>query len=194
MHDVERFLTDRMAARRICAGDFEDIFRLHTDPRVVATLGGPRSDEQTREYLQACLVHWDQYGWGQWIFEQRMLDDRGMLDERGRLDERAAGPLVGRCGLRHYAVSGADVGPDAIELLYAVRAEYWGRGLATEMARAVLRLAFEQLGLESVVAFTLPTNLASRRVMEKAGMRYDRDITHAHRPHVLYRAVCGGVA
>ena len=194
MHGVDSFLTDRLAARRMRAGDFDDIYRLHTDPRVVATLGGPRSEEQTRDYLRTSLEHWDQHGWGQWIFEERIFDERGKFDDGGTIDDRHSGPLVGRCGLRHYAITGADVGPDEIELLYAVRAEYWGRGLASEMAREVLRLAFEQLGLERVVAFTLPTNRASQRVMEKAGLRYQRDITHANLPHVLYRAVALGRA
>ena len=60
------------------------------------------------------------------------------------------------------------------------------------MAQAVLRLAFDPLKLPSVVAFTLHTNRASQRVMEKCGMQYQRDITHTNLPHVLYRAAAGG--
>ena len=188
MHNVESFVTDHLAARRMRAGDYDDIFRLHTDARVVATLGGPRTEEQTRDYLHLCLDHWETYRWGQWMFQERIPGGHEVSSDRPTLGDTARGQFVGRCGLRHYGVAGADVGPDEIELLYTLRADYWGRGWATEMARAVLRMAFDQLGLETVVAFTLPTNRGSRRVMEKCGMRYERDITHANLPHVLYRA------
>ena len=59
--------------------------------------------------------------------------------------------------------------------------------LRTELAHACVEVGFEQLGLLEIVAFTLPDNIASRRVMEKAGFRYERDIVHAGLPHVLYR-------
>ena len=59
--------------------------------------------------------------------------------------------------------------------------------LATEMAKAYIQIAFNELKLANVVSFTLHTNRASQRVMEKAGMKYERDIIHADLPHVLYR-------
>ncbi len=59
------------------------------------------------------------------------------------------------------------------------------------MAAASLEVGLERLGLEDVVAFTLTANKASRRVMEKVGMRYERDITHAGLPHVLFRVTAG---
>jgi ribosomal-protein-alanine N-acetyltransferase len=68
-----------------------------------------------------------------------------------------------------------------------VVADRWNEGFATELARASLQVGFTDLGLAEVIAFTLPDNLASRRVMEKAGFVYDREIIHAGLPHVLYR-------
>jgi RimJ/RimL family protein N-acetyltransferase len=65
--------------------------------------------------------------------------------------------------------------------------ERWRQGLATELARAAVEVAFDDLDLDEIVAFTLPDNIASRRVMEKAGFTYDRDIQRAGIPHVLYR-------
>jgi RimJ/RimL family protein N-acetyltransferase len=55
------------------------------------------------------------------------------------------------------------------------------------MAKAILTVGFEHLGLSTVVAFTLPTNRASRRVMEQVGCTFERNIVHAGLPHVLYR-------
>jgi hypothetical protein len=79
-----------------------------------------------------------------------------------------------------------------VELAYALMAEYWNRGLATEMAGAILSVAFERLGIEELVCFTLTTNRASQRVMEKAGFEYERDVVHAGQPHMLYRVTASG--
>ena len=77
-----------------------------------------------------------------------------------------------------------------------IAVECWNRGYATEGARAALRSGFEVFQLEEIVSFTVPPNLASRRVMEKIGMRHDEadDFDHPSFPddhplkrHVLYR-------
>ena len=60
-------------------------------------------------------------------------------------------------------------------------------GLATEIAQACVRIGLEQLGFRSLVAITTPPNLASQRVMQKAGLAYERNIVHAGIPHVLFR-------
>ncbi len=84
----------------------------------------------------------------------------------------------------------------AVEIGWRLAFDRWGQGLATEGARAVTRYAFEDLGLDSLVSFTVPENLRSRRVMEKLGMTHDPhdDFDHPSLPeghpmrrHVLYR-------
>lgn len=75
--------------------------------------------------------------------------------------------LIGWCGLDHRDQAQADPA-----LFYLLKAAYWGKGLATEAAGALLRYAFDQLQLASVHGGAAPENLASRRVMEKIGMRY----------------------
>lgn len=83
-----------------------------------------------------------------------------------------------------------------IEIGWRLAAEYWGRGLATEGAREIVRLAFGPLALHEIVSFTVPANLRSRRIMEKLGMIHDPadDFDHPGLPegdplrrHVLYR-------
>jgi [ribosomal protein S5]-alanine N-acetyltransferase len=91
--------------------------------------------------------------------------------------------LVGYVGLRRVTIDGRC----EVELLYALTPGNWRQGLASEATRAVAALAFERLGLESIVAWTLPANRASQRVMAKTGFVYDRDIVHAGLPHGLYR-------
>src|SRR5215210_5618541 len=168
---VDAFRTDRLLAERLREEHLREIRRMHRDPSVMATLGGLRSEEETAHYLRDNLDHWDRYGYGMWVFS-----------------DRAYGRFVGRAGLRNTHVGGND----EVELAYALTAEYWNRGLATEMVGAILELAFERLGLTDLVCFTLPSNRASRRVMEKAGFGYERDVVHAGLPHVLYRITTKG--
>ena len=76
---------------------------------------------------------------------------------------------------------------DEVEVGYGFMPDYWGRGLATEIAQACVRMGLEQLGFRSLVAITTPANLGSQRVMQKAGLTYERDIIHAGIPHLLFR-------
>ncbi len=163
---IETFETGRLSAERLCAGHLPELLRMHCDARVMATLGGVRSDEQTARFLQENLDHWDRLGYGLWT-----------------LREGNGGRFVGRAGLRPVPLGSGD----EVELAYALMAEYWGKGLATEISRAILRIAFEHIGIEDLVCFTLTTNAASRRVMEKVGFVYEREALHAELPHVFYR-------
>ena len=99
------------------------------------------------------------------------------------LRDRDTGAVIGRALLRHLDVDGGD----EVETGYGFLPDLWGRGLATEIARACVNIGRERLGLESVVGITLPTNTASQRVMRKAGLHYERDIVHAGLPHLLFR-------
>jgi RimJ/RimL family protein N-acetyltransferase len=92
------------------------------------------------------------------------------------------GAFAGRAGLSTCRV----VGEQTVELAWALVGDAHGRGLATQAAQAAVEEA-RRIGLPEVVSFTVPDNVASRRVMEKAGLVFDRDITHAGLPHVLYR-------
>ncbi len=173
MATIETFQTERLVAERLRAEHFADLDRMHRDPRVMQTLapaghpnGGMLSTEETRQFLLRNLEHWQRYGYGLWIFH-----------------DNVDGRFVGRSGLRHTRIEDKA----EVELAYALMAEAWAKGLATEMAVAVTRIGLELLGLEQIVCFTLTTNRASRRVMEKAGFSYERPIVHAGLPHVLYR-------
>ena len=163
---LEEIRTDRLLLRRLSPADLDDLLVMHQDPRVMATLGGMRTPEETKSYLAVRMEEWDRNGFGWWSI--RMLD---------------TGKFAGRGGLRRLQVKGRD----EVEVGYGFLAEFWGRGLATELAREAVRIGFHELRLPGLVSVTLPTNLASRRVMEKAGFRYERDIIHANLPHVLYR-------
>jgi ribosomal-protein-alanine N-acetyltransferase len=111
--------------------------------------------------------HWVRYGFGWYAF----------LD-------RETGGLIARGGPHRCHIAGRD----EVEIGWAVTPERWNQGIATELGAASLEVAFGPRALADVVSFTLPDNLASRRVMEKLGFAYECDTVHAGWPHVLYRA------
>jgi RimJ/RimL family protein N-acetyltransferase/GrpB-like predicted nucleotidyltransferase (UPF0157 family) len=161
----ERLETPRLLLSRPGDADLADLTALHTDPRVMATLGGLRTPEELAAMHRRLFASWERDGFGWWVARHR-----------------PDGRFVGRGGLRRVQVGGSD----EVEVGYGLVAAFWGRGLATELARESVRVGFQVLRLPELVSFTLPTNARSRRVMEKAGFRYERDIEHAGLPHVLH--------
>jgi ribosomal-protein-alanine N-acetyltransferase len=166
---IERLETDRMVCERIQLDQAAEHLRLLLDPRVSATLWPRRelpSEADVLDGLLAKVEHWERHGFGMWL-----------------LRDRETGEMIGRGGLQYTYTAGLN----DVEAGWAVVPERWGQGFATELAQASVEVAFEQLDLLEIVAFALPTNIASRRVMEKAGFLFERDIVHAGLPHVLYR-------
>ena len=173
MHDSPTFKTPRLSGRPIALTDFSRLRSIHDDPRVAVTLsanGLPFSKAHTRQSIRSWTRHWQAHGFGVWMFHQ------------------SDGEFVGYAGLMRATIDSKS----EVELLYAIRSDFWKGGYATEMAQAVVQFAHEA-GLTDLVAFTLPTNLGSRRVMEKCGFHYERNIEHAGLPHVLYRLISPAV-
>lgn len=166
MNAIERRLTARLVLTRMRRQDFDYLHAFHSDPRVMATLGGVRSRGETQRVLDELAAHWEQHGFGYWMAH-----------------DRATGAFAGRGGLRRVVIESR---PE-VEVGYGFMSEYWGRGLATELAVESIRVAFDELKLPELVCFTLPTNRASQRVMQKAGFRYVGETIWANLPHVLYR-------
>jgi RimJ/RimL family protein N-acetyltransferase len=164
--NIDLVRTERLVLTRIGDADFADLCRMHRDARVMRTLGGVRSDAVSADVLRQLVAHWDAHRFGYWM-------------------ARAAtsGTCVGRGGLRHVIVGGW---PE-VEIGYALMPDYWRQGYATELARACVCIGFDKLGLDALVAFTLPTNDRSRRVMERVGFTFERAVSWNDAPHVLYR-------
>jgi RimJ/RimL family protein N-acetyltransferase len=166
MQLIETFTTHRLFAERLQFQHLHELYRMHQNQQVMATLGGMRSDEETRLFIFNNLHHWQSYGFGLWVFRDKVNNQ-----------------FVGRAGLRNTSVEGVD----EVELAYALMGKFWGQGLATEMGEQILKIGFELLKLPNIVCFTLTTNRASQRVMEKLGFKYEREIIHANLPHLFYR-------
>ncbi|HEV7492248.1 GNAT family N-acetyltransferase [Baekduia sp.] len=163
---IDRVSTARLVGRRPEAGDATTYARMYTDARVAEEAWPEhlRTADRAHAVLAEFLGHWERWGFGSWT----VLAD---------------GMPIGYVGLRHGDVGGR---PE-VELLWFLDADHWGHGYATEMAREVVRVAFDILELDAVVAETVDVNHASRAVMRKLGMSYERDIVHVGLPHVLYR-------
>ena len=161
--------TERLIGRPPGVADAGALYLIHGDARAMKTLsaeGLPFTEAESLERLKRILEHFDAHGFGAWFFHLK-----------------TSGAFVGHCGLKHSTVEGE---PE-VELLYGLRPDHWRQGYGSEAATACLARGFGPLGLEEIVCFTLPHNRASRGVMERCGFSYEKPITHAGLPHVLYR-------
>jgi RimJ/RimL family protein N-acetyltransferase len=166
--------TERLILRRWKDSDREPFAEINADPRVMEYFPGCLTREDSDRFIDDIESHFDNRGFGLFATELKSEEK-----------------LIGFIGL-HVASFQAHFTP-CVEIGWRIAASYWGRGLATEGSREVIRFAFERLRLESLVSFTAPGNIASRRVMEKLGMTTDpaEDFDHPKLPpgHRLRRQV-----
>lgn len=146
--------TARLRLRPFTLEDLDALCRITADAEVMRYIGEGRalSPAETEANLRNIVEAFQRRGYGRWAVE-----------------EKAGGGLLGYCGL------GCPAESPGTELVYMLDRSAWGRGLASEASAAVLRFAFEELGLERVYALTMPGNARSRRVLERLGMEYLRD-------------------
>jgi RimJ/RimL family protein N-acetyltransferase len=168
--------TDRLVLRPPGNGDAALYRDLLFNPAVEAWLRPkplrPFTEADPPALLAKDVQHWEGHGFGPRVVEER-------LDEQERR-------FAGRAGLSWTTVEGEI----AVQLAWALLPAAQGRGLATEAAVGAIEEA-RRLELPEVVAFTVPGNVASRRVMEKAGMALAGNVIHAGIPHVLFRLELG---
>jgi RimJ/RimL family protein N-acetyltransferase len=149
--------TERLLLRRFTEADADNLVALDGDPEVMRLLTGGRATPREvveRELLPSLLQAYERFAsFGTWAAL-----------------ERATGEFVG-----WFALDPPDAGNgDEVELGYRLRRSAWGKGYATEGARALVDRAFAELGVQRIYAETMAVNTASRRVLEKAGFRHVR--------------------
>ena len=149
--------TERLQLRMQTPEDAGALLRILSDAefRTYLPMKQPPTLEQVEAGLGRILAHWAERGHGQLI-----------------LSPKNSREVLGYCGLRFLAETGE------VEVYYGIDKPYWGRGLVTEAAKATLRFGFEQAGLERIIALANPENKATQRVMQKAGLRYERQGTY----------------
>jgi len=178
MNDPARSLrTPRLILRSWRDDDLEPFAVMNRDSRVVQYLPGPLEREESDALAARIRQHFAEHDFGRYAVE-----------------------VIG--GPRFIGFVGLAVPPfeapfmPCVEVGWRLDADHWGRGYATEAALATLAHGFGELGLSEIVSFTVPENRASRRVMEKIGMRhspgedFDHPLLPAGHPlrrHVFYR-------
>ncbi len=160
--------TARLRCERPREQDAADYARLFRDPAVERWLRPPplepmKSRDVTR-ILEHDLLHWQHHRFGPWV-----------------LRSGADGRFLGRGGLAWTRVEGRAM----VELPWTLLPDEQGCGFASEAGSAALAVA-SRIGLKHVVSLALVENLASRRVMERIGLDFEREVEHFGLPHVLY--------
>ena len=156
--------TERLTVRPFVEEDFDALVALREPWEVRKYLGGVRNTvEFTRQRLTYYLKHQERYGYS-----------IGLVTLKG------SPAMIGWGGLQHFNDG------DEIELGYAFAQAYWGRGFATELARGCLQFGFTTLGADRIIAVADEAHLASRRVMEKIGMRHEKNLEHYGHQCVYY--------
>jgi ribosomal-protein-alanine N-acetyltransferase len=147
--------TQRLRLREITSNDFEDLYRMNSDPEVMKYVGdgSVRTREQMVHEMEVLISHYMRKpGPGIWAVERK----KNSL-------------FVGAAGLVSYDNT------REIEVGYRLMKEHWNKGYATEAASALIKYGFEKLRLKKLVSSAHIHNRASTRVMEKIGMRYVDD-------------------
>jgi RimJ/RimL family protein N-acetyltransferase len=150
--------TPRIILREFTASDIDNLVDLDSDPEVTLYINGgkPTSSEYVTEKVMPRIMQY-----------YKDLDRQGIW----AAIERSTGDFMGWFHLRPNRENGAE-----IELGYRLKQKYWGQGIATEGSTALLEMGFEELDIDIIVAMADPANKASRRVMEKVGLLYEKEM------------------
>ena len=168
LDDVPQVVTARLRLRGWRDADRSSFARMNADPRVSEHLVGPISRDDSDDMVDRVQTCWRKRGYGLWAAE-----------------ERASGLFAGYIGFWN---------PDGwpgFELGWTLRRSFWGRGLATEGARAALRFAFTDMQQSDVISLIYPENAASIRVAERLGERLVEPVEVMGQTALLYRITRG---
>lgn len=160
--------------RSLCISDLDTLAAIWADAEVTRFLpsrGIPIPKADVEKSLTSFIHHWKDREYGIWAIEKNISAEK----------------MVGYCGLRYLDEL------DEVELLYGLAKPYWGRGIATKAAKASISYGFDVAALDKIIAMVLPENQASKRVLEKAGLRYEKQI-HMFALDVLYYSLSRNAA
>lgn len=159
--------TSRLILRHQELDDLDSLFALYSDPEVIRYIpDAPRSYDETRaELMWHMNGHPENPELGLWATIQKGTNE-----------------FIGRCGLLPWTIDGQA----EVEVAYLISKAYWGQGIGTEAAQAVLEYGFNKINLTRLICLIDRGNVASRRVAEKIGMRFEREGEDEMGPYLLY--------
>jgi len=159
--------TNRLILRHQVLDDLDNLFALYCDLDVIRYIpDAPRNYEEAREELEWYMNGHPKYPeFGLWATIHKETNK-----------------FIGRCGL----LPGTIDGQNEVEIAYLISKEYWGQGLGTEAAQAILDYGFERLNLSRLICLIEKENLASIKVAEKIGMAFEKEGKDEIGPFLLY--------
>ncbi|WP_107667624.1 GNAT family N-acetyltransferase [Cyanothece sp. BG0011] len=170
-----KILTPRLKLREWKEKDKEPFFKLNSDPRVMEFMPKLLSKQESDSFVERIKTHFRDYQYG--LFAVELIEDKS---------------FIGFIGLSIPKFD-AFFTP-CVEIGWRLAYDYWGKGYATEGAKASLDYGFQELGLSEIVSFTASQNVRSRKVMERINMKYIDEFNHPVLPkghplekHVLYK-------
>jgi ribosomal-protein-alanine N-acetyltransferase len=157
-----KIITDRLILRPFNENDDQAMLSIQSKPIMVQyTPDDPwKGIEDAYEFLR----------FTNWLY--RDIEDRKWFRYYFAVIEKSLGKLIGYCG-----IGGPQFDRTLTEVLYGIDNEYWGKGYATEITKALLKYGFNELGLSKIVGFAEKENIASLRVLEKAGLTRNGEIS-----------------
>jgi len=159
--------TQRIILRRQTLSDLDDLFTLYCDSEITRYIpDAPRNIKEAQEELE-----WHMNG-------HPKNPELGLW----ATIHKETGKFIGRCGLLPWTIDGQD----EIEVAYMISREYWGQGLGTEAAQAILDYGFEKLNFGRLVCLIDSDNLASIKVAKKIGMAFEKECKDETGPFLLY--------
>lgn len=159
--------TKRLTLRRQIPSDLDDLWALYQNPNITRFIpDAPRSREEAKEELE-----WHMHG-----------HPRNPQLGLWATIHKETGRFIGRCGLLPWTIDGSD----EVEVAYTIAQEFWGQGLGSEAAQAILNYGFERLNLSRLICLIVADNLASKRVAEKIGMTFQKESRDEIGPFLVY--------
>jgi ribosomal-protein-alanine N-acetyltransferase len=159
--------TERLVLRHQVIQDLDALWALYCDPEITRYIpDAPRSRVEAKEELE-----WHMNG-------HPRFPELGLWASI----HKETGKFIGRCGLLPWTIDGRQ----EVEVAYTIARDYWGQGLATEAAQAILNYGFEELNLSRLVSLIDAENIASQRVAEKIGMTFEKEARDELGPFLIY--------
>lgn len=148
--------TNRLLLRHQVIQDLDELWALYCDPQITKYIpDAPRTREEAKEELE-----WHMHG-------HPRFPELGLW----ATVHKETGKFIGRCGLLPWTIDGQN----EVEVAYTISRDYWGQGLATEAAQAILVYGFEKLNLTRLISIIDPENIASQKVAKKIGMKFEKE-------------------
>jgi len=159
--------TERLILRHQVIEDLDNLWALYCNPHITKYIpDAPRSREEAQEELE-----WHMHG-------HPKHPELGLW----ATIHKENGKFIGRCGLLPWTIDGQY----DVEVAYTIAQEFWGQGLGSEAAQAILQYGFEKLSLPRLICLIDSENVASRKVAEKIGMKFEKEAQDEMGPFLVY--------